>query len=91
MDKPIASFRAGTMQVAVFLNTRKTKSGEVIKIPTASFSKRYLEGGEWKSTNTLDKNDIPKAILILWKAFDSIMAYHADHKEEPEEPDAEAA
>ncbi|MEK7476388.1 MAG: hypothetical protein AAB152_12250 [Candidatus Coatesbacteria bacterium] len=91
MDKPVASFRAGLMQAAVFVNTRKTKNGEV-KIPSASFSKRYLEDGEWKSTTTLDKNDIPKAILVLTKAYDYITTtYHADRSEEPEESDAEAA
>ena len=41
-----------------------------MRIKKASFQKRYKTAdGEWKSTNSLDADDIPKAKLVLNEAY----------------------
>jgi len=72
--RPEMSFQQGNCRVSIFIN-EATKNGNIIKIRKASFQKRYLDkNGEWNSTNTLDTNDIPKAILCLTKAYDYLTA-----------------
>ncbi|MEK7995773.1 MAG: hypothetical protein AAB403_18390 [Planctomycetota bacterium] len=71
-QKPTKAFKAGPIQVAVFMN-RRTVRGQEVSIPSVSFQKRYRDGEEWKSTNSLDTNDVPKAILALTKAYDYLV------------------
>src|SRR5687767_8298850 len=72
-EKPSKAFSVGPIQVAVFMNKRQVR-GQLANIPSVSFRKRYLgEGDEWKSTNSLDTNDVPKAILALTKAYDYLV------------------
>ncbi|MEK7475976.1 MAG: hypothetical protein AAB152_10145 [Candidatus Coatesbacteria bacterium] len=66
------TFRAGAVQTAVFMNPRKV-DGKKVEIPSVSFQKRYRDGEEWKSTSSLDTNDLPKAILALSKAYDYVL------------------
>ena len=72
MDKPKKSFRAGPITASVFVNVRKV-DGKNTEIPSVSFQKRYLDAGEWKSTTSLNTNDLPKAVLALTKAYDFIL------------------
>ena len=68
MAKPEISFKCGSCDAAVFENEIVT-GGKTIKIKKVSFQKRYKNSdGEWKTTHSLDVNDIPKAILALSKA-----------------------
>lgn len=68
-SKPIKTFRIGTVQASVFRNVVE-KEGEKITIPSVSFQKRYQDGkGDWQSTNKLNVNDIPKAVLVLNEAY----------------------
>ena len=68
-EKPIKVFRIGTVQASVFMNTAE-KDGKKLKIPSVSFQKRFVdEKGEWQTTNKLNLNDIPKAILVLNEAY----------------------
>jgi hypothetical protein len=43
--------------------------------------------GEWKGTNSLSINDIPKAILALQQAYEYLMAKPATGPKVPEDPD----
>ena len=70
-NKPVQTFRAGTVSASVFRNERTVK-GSKVDIPSVTIQKRYESDGQWKSTSSLDVNDIPKAILVLLKAFDSV-------------------
>lgn len=70
MAKPEKSFRCGGCEAAVFEN-EIVKAGKKISIKKVSFQKRYKSAdGEWKSTNSLDIHELPKAILVLTKAYD---------------------
>jgi hypothetical protein len=73
MVKPEKSYRYGTINVAVFEN-EIVSDGKTMKLKKVSFQKRYKDSdGEWKNTNNLDVNDIPKAILALSKAYESLV------------------
>jgi hypothetical protein len=87
-DKPTAAFRAGPIRVAVFMNKRKVK-GKDVEIPSVSFQKRYLAGDEWKSTSSLDMNDVPKAVLALTKCFDYLVGLKTVGPSENESPGEE--
>ena len=72
---PEKTFRAGSVSVSIFENTVKTKDKSKIVIPSAVFQKRYKdEKGEWRSTNRLNVNDIPRAVLCLQNAYEHILS-----------------
>jgi hypothetical protein len=70
MAQPEKRFRCGACEVSIFKNVLNTKDGRKVTTKKASFQKRYkTTDGEWKTTNTLDPNDIPKAKLVLDEAY----------------------
>ena len=70
MAQPEKRFKCGACEVSIFENVITTKDGTKVRIKKASFQKRYKNAeGEWKSTNILDANDIPKAKLALNEAY----------------------
>ncbi|MCB2141212.1 hypothetical protein KQH27_00725 [bacterium] len=73
MGKPEKSFKCGSCDAAVFEN-EITAGGKTIRVKKVSFQKRYKDAsGEWKNTNSLDVNDIPKAVLALTKAYEYLV------------------
>ena len=80
MEKPEKTFNAGGVQASIFLNARTVK-GKEVKIPSISFQKRYLVNGEWKTTTSLNINDLCRAILVLGKAYDYSMSLKKDQEE----------
>lgn len=70
MAKPEAVFNVGAVRAAVFQNTYE-KAGKQIPLPKVIIEVRYKDkAGQWKGTNSLSVNDLPKAILALQKAFE---------------------
>ena len=73
MPKPEKRFKCGGCEAAVFEN-EINRGGTTGKIKKVSFQKRYKSpDGEWKSTNSLDINELPKAILALSKAYEYLV------------------
>ena len=78
MARPEKSIKVGGVEAAIFEN-EIVKGGKKISIKKVSFQKRYKSAeGEWKSTNSLDVNEIPKAILVLSKAYEYICTGSSD-------------
>ncbi len=78
MAKPEKSIKVGGVEAAIFEN-EIVKGGKKLKIKKVSFQKRYKSAeGEWKSTNSLDVNEVPKAILALSKAYEYICTGSSD-------------
>lgn len=74
---PIKSFRSGAMQVAIWEN----EANENQRYHTVSFERRYKDqNGQWKSTNHLRVNDLPKAALILSKAYEYLILSEAEEE-----------
>lgn len=71
---PEKKFSTGGLTATVWENQGKSKEGNDVSFKTVSFQRRYMDkNGEWQSTNTLRINDIPKASLVLQKAYEYIV------------------
>lgn len=78
---PEKKFRAGAVQATIWLN-EKELNGKKAEFRTVSFERSYLDKNkEWQSTNSLRVADLPKATLVLSKAYE----YLALNREEIEE------
>ena len=86
MAKPEKKFQCGVIEASIFEN-EFNQHGRPIKIKKVAFQKRFKSSdGSWKSTNNLDVNDLPKAILVLFKAYEYLVLYPeaSEVKESPE-------
>lgn len=72
---PEKNFRVGTISASVWRNTITKKDGTSADVLTVSFDKRYKDkdSDEWKSTKTLRSGDLPKAVVLLNKAYEYIL------------------
>ena len=70
MAQPEKRFKAGSCEAAIFEN-EIVRDGHTVTVKKAAIQKRYkTQDDEWKSTYSLDKNDIPKMMLALLKAYE---------------------
>jgi len=77
MSKPEKVFKVGAVRASIFRNIIE-KNGQSIPLPKVAIEVRYKDkSGQWKGTNSLSLNDLPKAVLALQKAFEYLM----EHKE----------
>jgi len=66
VNKPEKKFRAGAVAATVWKNAAAEGSYR-----TVSFERTYKDKqGAWKTTNSLRVNDLPKAALVLQKAYE---------------------
>lgn len=73
-NTPVASWKAGALQVAVWENAAQSPEGTVQSYHSVSFERRYKDkSGVWQSTNSLRVNDLPKAALLLNKAYEYLI------------------
>lgn len=85
MPKPEKKFVSGGIEASVFENQIQ-KDGKTFNIKKVAFQKRYKSSdGSWKGTGSLDISDIPKAILVLSKAYEYLVL----NSESPEKVDFE--
>lgn len=85
--KPVAKFRAGQVTCAVWEN-QITVGNQQQTILKASVNRRYRDkSGSWKSSQSFSRNEIPLAIHVLQKAFETMLERPAE--QEDGEPDIE--
>ncbi len=75
MDKntPEKKFRASPIAATIWTNEVTTKEGEPHLYRTISLERTYKDkDGVWKTTSSLRVNDLPKAVLVLQKAYEYI-------------------
>jgi len=69
--KPEKEFRVGAVRVAVWTNPRHAADGRIFNSHKIQVERTYKDvTGKFACTNSLDTNDIPKAILALKKAYE---------------------
>ena len=69
-NKPEQSYAAGGVRLAIWKNTAKTKAGQDAEYFTVKLERRYKDQNDaWQSTTALHVNDVPKARLLLEKAY----------------------
>jgi len=72
-SKPIQKFRAGQVGCALWEN-EVTVGGEKQVILKASVSRRYKDrNGNWKTSQSFSRNEIPLAIFVLFQAFEAML------------------
>jgi hypothetical protein len=75
-NKPERVFQHGGVKAAIFVNEHE-KEGESFTKKSISVQRVYRDKeGIFKTTNSLYVNDLPKAILVLQKAFDYLTVRH---------------
>ncbi len=75
-NKPERVFQHGGVKAAIFANEYE-REGEGFTKKSISVQRVYRDKeGMFKTTTSLDVNDLPKAILVLQKAFDYLTVRH---------------
>ncbi len=79
-QKPIARFRAGQVSCALWEN-EITVGGKRQMVLRATVDRRYKDrDGIWKTSQSFSRNEIPMAVYVLQKAFETMV-------EKPEDQD----
>jgi len=70
MAQPEVTFRHGSCSASVFANEVNGSDGP-FTARNVAFQRRYQDKeGQWQTSGSLRVNDIPKAVLVLNKAYD---------------------
>lgn len=78
-NKPDAKFTAGAVSATVWSNTGSTKDGQPTSYFTVSLQRNYKDrDGNWKNSSSLRLNDLPKARLVLSKAYEFLVLKDAE-------------
>ena len=74
-NKPVRKFQAGAISAALWPNKMTLRDGRQIETLSVTLDRRYKDSdGEWKSSGSLREADIPKALLVLAKAYEFLTA-----------------
>ena len=85
MAKPVAKFRAGQVSAAIWEN-EITVNGKKAVMLKASVERRFKDkDGQWKSSNSFSRNEIPLAVYCLQKSFEHIIEAQQDDDSVEEE------
>ena len=85
-QRPVAKFAAGQVAAAIWENEVMTRSGKKLTMLKASVERRFKDkDGQWKSSNSFSRNEIPLAIYCLQKSLEHIIESRKDEDEMPEE------
>ncbi len=81
MTKPEIVFKVGAIRASIFKNEFQ-KGNQTAEVAKVVLEVRYKDKktGEWKGTNSLSINDIPKAILALQQAYEYLMTRPKDEQ-----------
>lgn len=71
-NSPEARFVAGPISASVFVNVVKRGDGSTFQVRRTVLQKSYRDPstGDFRNTQSLDVNDLPRAILALGKAYE---------------------
>ncbi len=76
---PEKKFRAGPISATVWLNKGQLANGEESEYRTISIERNYTDKeGKWHANNSLRINDLPKARLVLDKAYEFLLLHEQD-------------
>jgi len=74
MTQPEKRFSAGAIVATVWQNEGKSKDGQVVGYKTVSLQRRYKDkDGNWKSAGSFRISDLPRASLVMQKAFEYLV------------------
>ncbi len=72
---PEKKFSTGAISATIWRNNGKNnKTGEPVEFRTIQIDRRYTDKeGKWQTSNSLRLNDLPKASLVLQKAYEYLV------------------
>ena len=71
---PEKKFRAGVVSATIWQNKGVGGDGKSITYRTVSFQRSYKDrNGTWQNANSLRINDLPRASVVLQKAYEYII------------------
>ena len=83
MNKPVKNIRAGQVSCALWQNEMQLPNGGSKMVLKATVERRYKDrDGEWKSSNSFGRNEIPLAVYCLNKAYEAIVQEEQSKGEE---------
>lgn len=69
-NQPEKRFVAGAISATVWKNNQE-KDGKEFSFETISLSRNFKDkDGKWQNTNSMRTNDLPKAAIVLNKAYE---------------------
>ncbi len=85
-QKPVVKFAVGQVSAAVWENRVTTQAGKKVTMLKATVERRYKDrDGQWKSSNSFGKNEIPFVIYCLQKSLDHIVGAQREDDDVEEE------
>ena len=74
MEKPEKKYSTGAISATIWKNSGKSKDGAETEFRSIALQRSYKDkNDEWQSTNSLRVNDLPKAALVLNKAYEYLV------------------
>ncbi len=83
-NQPEKKFRAGPVTATIWRNEVTKANGEKAEYYTVTIERSYKDKEDkWQTTNSLRVNDLPKADLVLNKAYEylTLKEFGADAEE----------
>ncbi|MBU0980833.1 MAG: hypothetical protein KJ709_08570 [Nanoarchaeota archaeon] len=72
--QPEIKFRAGAISASVWENEVEKQDGTTGSYKTISLQRCYKDkAGDWKNCNSMRANDLPKAMVVLTKAYEHLV------------------
>lgn len=70
-SKPVKKFRAGHLELAVWANQIEIQETQITSY-SVTMKKSIKVNDEWKETNSLFTQELPIAMMLMYKAYDWI-------------------
>lgn len=71
---PEKKFSTGAISAIIWKNNVVLRTGEATEFRTINIQRSYKDkDGNWQSTNSLRVSDLPKAVLVLNKAYEYLV------------------
>lgn len=85
--KPVQKIRAGQVSCALWENELNVSGGRKVKALKATLERRFKDPatGEWKSSGSFGRNEIPLAAYCLQRAFEYMVEQQSDEDSIPVE------
>ena len=77
-NQPEKRFSTGAITATVWQNQGRGRNNEVVGYHTVSIQRSYKDkNGVWQKANSMRINDLPRATLVLQKAFEYLVVKEA--------------
>jgi hypothetical protein len=74
MSRPEKKFKAGAVSATIWANQGQNAKGEETSYSTVSLDRSYKDkNNAWQHTSSMRLHDLPKAALVLTKAYEYLV------------------